>query len=775
MFSRISKSLKRKTRNLFTAKPPAAAAKPPAAAAKPPAAVTPVNTSETFFLMHTDLMKAGYVKNAVKYLLLVPENKRVNKHHQTLANAYITQGSYPEAQVELEKINTETLTDQGTRIFLRSQAQLKEHTGDINGAIHTYQMMQTLFRDKILEYGLEILKLHQKSGHTESFIGYAKLFMNSYPNHSFVIDIYATHLYDTNQLETLKLFLGYYLPRFCLSTKLCMLEAKCALIDHDLPRFDRAMVFLQRGKVYNRTTAEQVQRWRGYVESAEHTAQQMTAHCLETLETDKDGALINTAWTLSILGENDPAVHALDDYIEAGGQFLLAYMVRGLILHATGDTTRSLADLRYVIKHAPRQALAYRAILQMLFQNHPDMSAARELIAYRNTYNPQFTTTGEDGRLGFYDVEVGQSLWFEGRYLEGYRAKLNKATCRYIEQKFPKQYTSFQDYGLSGDDKRILILADDGISDEIRWASSYTDLPTDRTIVATCEPRLLSLFERSFPDISFTPVARRWPDLLQPAMPDRAGIDNVDFGRIITHSIFREIPTYDRLVFQQDLIAAQWQQQPGNAPSIMGPGTGAYLVPNPKLKKKWQRALDKRANGARLRVGLNWRSGLINPRRMKQYLSLFDLTDLLGIDDIQFYALQHGMSDEERGLCEQTGIVTLEEEIDWQYDFESIAAACSCMDLVLGISSSSFEVAAAVGVECWLAGISPEAVGLRLGDSTLEHDRISWNTRVIRPDMDKDQTDPDAPKTDDGVWPRQAALDKLRDELRAKMQSLRTA
>lgn len=182
----------------------------------------------------------------------------------------------------------------------------------------------------------------------------------------------------------------------------------------------------------------------------------------------------------------------------------------------------------------------------------------------------------------------------------------------------------------------------------------------------------------------------------------------MDFARIITDEIFGQIKDFDRLLFQQDLVAAHWGRQPGAAPSSEGAGEGAFLVPDPKAVAMWRDRLQKNSSepGKRLKVGLNWRSGLINARRQKQYLSLSDVQEILKIENIDFYALQHGMTQEEQVLCAESGVIMLE-NVDWQDDFETIAAVCANMDLVVGISSSSFEVAAAVGVECWLAGISP--------------------------------------------------------------------
>lgn len=706
-----------------------------------------------------EMMRAGYVLNAQKCLALIPDNQRLNKEHQLLTNANIALGKYEQASKELDKICDDELTESGTWAFLRAKAQIQDGVGDIRGAISTYMTLQAVNRDKILGYAVEVLKLHQKSGNVANFQRYAKLLMNSYPHHTTVIEIYAAYLYDNNQLDELELFLVYHLPRLRSSTKLCILEATCAWMNQDIPRFDRTMAIIRDAKLCGRVSAEQIQRWRRHIPSAEVTAQAMIELAHSNLETVRDGPRVNMAWTLYMLDEHDAALQVLDDYIAGGGTLIQAYLVRGLILHALGKSTLSLKDLSHVMEHAPRQMLAYRAALQMSFEKYPDMSDALDLVAHRNRNNPQFTRLGGDGRLGFYDVEFGQSLWFQGKYLEGYRAKLNKATCAYIEQKFPQQYRSFAEYGLTAKDKRVLILADDGISDEIRWASVYAELPKNCDILITCEPRLQSLFERSFPKLEFTPVMRRWPDLPREAPPNRTEIDNVDFGRIITDELFHDIPNYDRLMFQQDLIAANWEQQPNKNPSINGPGHGSFLKPDPALLASWKKKLGQQAKQSknRLKVGLNWRSGLVNARRQKQYLFLFELLDILQIENIDFYALQHGMSDAECDLCEEYGIILLD-GVDWHDDFETIAAVCACLDLVVGISSSSFEIAAAVGTPCWLPGISPESVGLRLGDSPLDIDRLSWNTRVIRP--------PEVmPEEEQEKWPRKAVLTRLHADL----------
>lgn len=190
---------------------------------------------------------------------------------------------------------------------------------------------------------------------------------------------------------------------------------------------------------------------------------------------------------------------------------------------------------------------------------------------------------------------------------------------------------------------------------------------------------------------------------------NRSGIDNVDFARIISQNLFDRIPTFDRLRFQQDLVAGRWLRQPGGTPCTEGAGTGAFLKPDQKLVRKWKSRMRFRANGAAapLKVGLIWRSALQNARRSRQYLKIEQLAPLLEVKGAVLYSLQYDISEDEAAFCKSNGIRLLD-DVDWRNDLETVAAVTSQLDLVIGISSSSYEIAAAVGTECWLLGVSPE-------------------------------------------------------------------
>lgn len=51
---------------------------------------------------------------------------------------------------------------------------------------------------------------------------------------------------------------------------------------------------------------------------------------------------------------------------------------------------------------------------------------------------------------------------------------------------------------------------------------------------------------------------------------DRSEIDDLDFARVVTADLFRQIPSFDELRYQQDLIAAIWSTEPDGEPRKEG-------------------------------------------------------------------------------------------------------------------------------------------------------------------------------------------------------------
>lgn len=218
---------------------------------------------------------------------------------------------------------------------------------------------------------------------------------------------------------------------------------------------------------------------------------------------------------------------------------------------------------------------------------------------------------------------------------------------------------------------RLIIRAEQGIGDELLYSGLFADLLARHPdTVIECEPRLLALFGRSFPQATF--VARDAP-LDDPL---RA--------------------TFDRQCIAGDLN--RWlRRSPSDCPTRSG-----WLRPDPDLRDTL-RADYRQRYGNALRVGLSWRSR--HPANgVAKSLTLEMLRPLLGLPGIRFFSLQYGdVGEELDAFAHQHGIeIDRDPRIDPTRDIDGLAARIDAMDLVVSTSNTTVHLAGALGVPTWV-------------------------------------------------------------------------
>lgn len=411
-----------------------------------------------------------------------------------------------------------------------------------------------------------------------------------------------------------------------------------------------------------------------------------------------------------------------------------AYYVRGACNFYLEDYENSEEDLLRCVSLTPGYFEAYGILLHVLPRKPGGLQKFKELLEIRNQSHPKYRTRGEDGRLGLLDIEGSQLNFMLGDFRTGQKIKQERPVCRFLEHQFPDQYTCRKEPHFTKK-KSLLVLGEDGVGDEIRWAQFFPRLQEfyDR-IEVVCEPRSLSLLERSFPNIIFHPMKRRLMEA--PGGEGDQKSRNVPYfalARVISDSLYSRIEEFSEVRLTSDLVLGMWDMLPDGQPSKDGPGIGSYIVADSAQKSKWSAALNETA-GNKVKVGLLWRSSLVNPRRSRHYFKLEDLLHLVKQSrDVQFYSLQHEHTLEERLFCRAFGIEILD-EADLFDDFDAVAAITANLDLVIGANSFCAEMAAAVGTRNWMLGSFCNLVYFRLGDSESEIDRLTWNSRIIRID-----------------------------------------
>jgi hypothetical protein len=231
---------------------------------------------------------------------------------------------------------------------------------------------------------------------------------------------------------------------------------------------------------------------------------------------------------------------------------------------------------------------------------------------------------------------------------------------------------------LSG--KTILVCAEQGIGDEIMFASCIPDLVKRAGhVVLECDSRLVPLFSRSFPGVG---VSAACPADHGNPVPGSPAID----VQIAAGSL----PGY---------LRRSWQDFPE---------PHAYLVPDPGAVAKWERRYQEAGDG--LNVGISWRGGR-KAERGKRSTSLDQWADLLRTEEVSFVNLQYGGSRAEiNEVSSRCGVQILDwEDANPLVNLDDFAAQIAALDLVISIDNATVHMAGALGVPVWvLQPFAPE-------------------------------------------------------------------
>jgi hypothetical protein len=286
------------------------------------------------------------------------------------------------------------------------------------------------------------------------------------------------------------------------------------------------------------------------------------------------------------------------------------------------------------------------------------------------------------------DEVLVYSLLKEQRFAEAFELYCPPAD----RQRLPRCYGSHADLPRGPElefvDRRFII-SQSGPGDEIQ---AFSLLPSiaDRSnhVTATCDPRLRSLLERSFPEQEFLPVARKG-GRPQVGFGNRSAADRSrdDLADLMTATARLQAERADAVTLLRDVhrVAAR---------SGASPRVAAYLRPRRDLAA----AMRGLIGAARPAIGFVWRSEYRSIPRSIHYLDIEELRPLLD-HNATFVCLQHDVTEAERAVCQSMrGRVIFPDSINLRDDFESTAALIKELDLVVGVGTTPVELSGALGV-----------------------------------------------------------------------------
>jgi Flp pilus assembly protein TadD len=244
-------------------------------------------------------------------------------------------------------------------------------------------------------------------------------------------------------------------------------------------------------------------------------------------------------------------------------------------------------------------------------------------------------------------------------------------------------------------DCTVLVWGEQGIGDEIMFASMLREVLKTNKVVLECFGRLETLFKKSFPEID-----------VYGTREDR------EVNWVGNHKIDYRIP-----------IGSLGKFYRRSAESF--PGT-PYLV------------ADAAPKGDKFRVGIAWSGGGIKLGRVqKRSVPLSWWKSILNVPGIEFISLQHTDATEELDLMDTLGYsIKRMEEVKARDYYETARLVKSC-DLVISVCTSVIHLAGALGVPCWV--MTPKYPAWRYQNSG----KMPWyrSVRLYR-----------SPETDQSGW-----------------------
>lgn len=258
----------------------------------------------------------------------------------------------------------------------------------------------------------------------------------------------------------------------------------------------------------------------------------------------------------------------------------------------------------------------------------------------------------------------------QGRFREGWQGFEHRFG---LEQNKTMRPCSPRWNGTSLRGRTLLVMREQGLGDEIMYASCYPQIIRDaRLCLIECEPRLERLFARSFPQARFFPLA----DLRTDEMTD-PGVE------VDVRSYAASLPRYLRNSLR-------------DFPEHQG-----YLRADPERIAFWRGRLAGLGGG--LKVGISWRGGTVHSFTGKRTLPLSALLSALSVPGVHWINLQYGRrADEITAFHGTQGIPIADwpEAVDGDYD--ETAALVSALDLVISVCTSVVHLAGALGKPVWV-------------------------------------------------------------------------
>jgi Flp pilus assembly protein TadD len=361
-------------------------------------------------------------------------------------------------------------------------------------------------------------------------------------------------------------------------------------------------------------------------------------------------------------GEFQEVVTSLARALELQPDFAAAHNTLGYVLsHQIGEFERGAAHIRHALKLSPADPdvrCNYGAVLTQEGRAEEAIVVCSELLtAYPDMHEARLNRSLACLKLGRF-----AEAWPD------YEARKH-ARGNYVPRALP--FPEWQGQPLP--DKRLLVYAEQGLGDQIMFASCVPDVLTRaQSCMIECAPQLVPLFSRSFPGAA-----------IESQMQGDARLTRVAKAAAIDFQV---------------AIGSLPAQLRKHLSDFVRPA--GFLLAAPARIAYWKSRLD--ALGPGLKIGISWSGGAASTRGASRSTHLAQWLPILRQSSCHFVNLQYGnVGDELRAVLGEHQLVIH----DWRdaiENYDETAALVTALDLVISVQTALVHLAGALGKPVWV-------------------------------------------------------------------------
>jgi Tfp pilus assembly protein PilF len=251
------------------------------------------------------------------------------------------------------------------------------------------------------------------------------------------------------------------------------------------------------------------------------------------------------------------------------------------------------------------------------------------------------------------------------RWKEGWATY--RSTAGYHKQRQLRAYNNPEEPMWNGEPGTVVVYGNQGLGDEIAFASCIPDAMQKADVIIDCDHRLAGLFKRSFP---------------QAKVYGTRHAEQRDWDHAVDYSI------------PSDCLPSLFRNSEEEFP-----GT-PYLRADPERRLQWRALFDTFRKPV---IGIAWNGGIKSTGSVKRSLTLEDYLPIFKSIDATWVCLEYRpVKDQLVEFQRQHGVQILDyPRATRTTDYDDAAGLVAELDLVISVTTSVIHLAGALGKEVW--------------------------------------------------------------------------